>query len=256
MNGEVMKMSRRFTRAAVRLRAGTDRWRHEARRAGPLALIGPQVLLVSGAGFLVLVNAVHQPVGRIAGSLLEAVLPLGAAIATAGLFGTDPALEVHLSLPARYRGTLARRFAVTLGACAATAWAGTTVFSGLNTWHAPTGVFTVQLVWLIPLAVLCAVAGAVAAVTGSGKIATGVVAGLWVAEEYLKDALIAPSWAQPLYLFATARANAFPYLVHGEVTRAWFINRAVLAAVASTLIALVWGALSGPHRLLEKGEKS
>jgi hypothetical protein len=256
MNGEVMKMSRRLARTAVRLRAGTDRWRHEARRAGPLALIGPQVLLVSGAGFLVLVHAVHQPVGRIAGSLLEAVLPLGAAIATAGLIGTDPALEVQLSLPARYRGTLARRFAVTLGACAATAWAGTTVLGGISTWHAPAGVFTVQLAWLVPLVVLCAVASAVATATGSGKIATGVVAGLWVAEEYLKGALITPGWAQPLYLFATARANASPYLVNGEVTHAWFINRAVLAAVASTLIALAWVALSAPHRLLQKGERS
>ena len=255
MHGPItMSLCRAAT--APRLWAGVDRWRHEARRAGLLALIGPQVLLMAGAGFLVLVRARHQPVDRIAGSLLEAVLPLGAAIAIAGLVGSDPALEVQLSLPASYRGSLARRFAVALGICAATAWLGTIVFGGVNAWHAPTGALAAQLVWLIPLSVLCAVAGAVATATGNGRIAAGVVAGLWVAEEYFKDALITPRWAQPLYLFATARADNPPYLIHGELTHAWFVNRAVLAAVACAAIAFGWMALRSPHRLLTKGEKS
>lgn len=250
-----MSALRRSGRVLVDRTGGWDLWRYEARRAGMAALAGPPALLLAGASFLALVHAVGQPVGRIAGSLLEAVLPLAAAIATASLVGADGALELQLSLPTGYRGTLARRFALVLGSCAVTSAAGSGLFALCRVWSVPTEAAAGQLAWLVPLVVLCALAAAVAAVSGSGRIAVGLVGGVWVAEEWFKAPLITPEWLRPWYLFATARADAAPYLVHDALSTTWFVNRAVLATLAVALTAVAWLALRTPGRLLMKGER-
>lgn len=241
---------------ATRARAVVDRWGHEARRAGQVALVGPLALALAGTGFLLLVHAVHQPVARIAGSLPEAVIPLVAAIAVAGLVGGDPAVELQLSLPVSYRATLVRRFAVTLTCAAAVAAAASTAYTGLRVWPAPAGALVTQLAWLVPLATLCALAAAIAALTASGRAAAGVVGGLWVAQEYFKAAFIAKTWSQPLYLFATARVTGLPYRDRGHLTGDWFANRAWLAVAAVVAAVAAWVGLCHPYRLLRKGEGS
>ncbi|MGH3160181.1 MAG: hypothetical protein ACRDNF_26915 [Streptosporangiaceae bacterium] len=229
-----------------------DRWRHETRRAGWAAWITPVVIAVCGGGFLALLGAVHGPLGRTAGSLLEAVIPLGAAICVAGLAGGDPAIELQLSLPTRYRTTLARRYALVAGSASLVAVVFSEVLAAAGAWSAPTGALAGQLTWLVPLLVLCGVAAAVASLTASGRAAAAVVSALWTAEEWFKEGLIGAGWSRALYLFATARADQPPFLVRGQLTGAWLVNRGVLLAVCPLLLATAYAALRRPDRLLSR----
>lgn len=233
-----------------------DRWQHEARRVGAPALAAPLVLALGGSAFLVLMHAVHQPIGRTAGTLLEAVIPLGAAIAVAGLASADPALELQLSLPTEYRSTLSRRCALTVGCSALVAVALSSALTALRAWTPGTDAVAGQLTWLAPLLVLCAVAAAAAASTASAASAVGVVAALWVGEEWFKTALITPTWSQHVYLFATARADQPPYLVRGALTSAWLLNRGALLAVAVGLTVVAWFALRRTDHLLSHRARS
>lgn len=229
-----------------------DRWRHEARRVGRIAWAVPVTLAGGGGGFLALMAAFHLPVARTAGSLLEAVIPLGTAICVAGLANGDPAIELQLSLPASYTATLARRclFAVGSGSLVAVVFSAALAVSGV--WQAPTGALTGELAWLVPLLVLSAVAAAVAAATASGRAAAAVVAAVWTGEEWFKSSLISTGWTRPLYLFATARADQPPFLVHGRLTGTWLANRGALLGLLALLAAVAYAAMRRPDRLLAR----
>jgi hypothetical protein len=233
-----------------------DQWLYEARRIGWAAWIAPAVIALCGGGFLALLGTVHGPLARTAGSLLEAVIPLGSAICVAGLAGGDPAIELQLSLPTRYRTTLARRYALVVGSASLTAAVFSEVLTIAGAWRAPTGVLAGQLSWLVPLLVLSGVAAAVAALAASGRAAVAVVSALWIGEEWFKDSLIGTGWGRALYLFATARADQPPFLVHGQLTNAWLVNRGVLLAVCPPLLVAAYAALRHTDRLLSRRTES
>ncbi|MGH3246770.1 MAG: hypothetical protein ACRDOI_11240 [Trebonia sp.] len=237
-----------------RLDTGLRRWGYEAARAGRAGWVVPVALAAGGGAFLGLLAAVHGPVGRTGGSLMEAVLPLGAAICAAGLFGGDSCVELHLSLPVSYGLTLARRSALVVGAAALVAVSLSAGLALSGTWSAPTGDFAGQLAWLVPLLVLCSLAAAVAALAANGRVAVGLVAALWTGEEWFKNNMITTSWNRALYLFATARADQPPFLVDGRLTGEWLFNRLVLLTLAPVLAATAWIALRHAHRLL--GQRS
>lgn len=237
-----------------RLDTGLRRWGYEARRVSPAGWVVPVVLAAGGSGFLGLLAAAHVPVGRTGGSLVEAVLPLGAAICVAGLFGGDSCVELHLSLPVSYGLTLARRFALVVGTAAVVSVSLSAGLALSGTWRAPTGDFAGQFAWLVPLLVLCSLAVVVAALAANGRAAVGLVAALWTGEEWFKNDMITTSWNRALYLFATARADQPPFLVDGRLTGEWLFNRLALLALVPVLAVTAWAALRHVHRLL--GQRS
>jgi hypothetical protein len=236
------------------LGAGLRRWGYEAGRVGPVGWVVPAALAAAGGGFLEVLAAVHGPVSRTAGSLAEAVLPLGAAICVAGLFSGDSCVELHLSLPVSYGLTLARRFALVVGTAAVVAASLSAGLALSGTWRAPAGDFAGQLAWLVPLLVLCCLAAVAAALAASGRAAVGLLAALWTGEEWFKNDMITASWDRALYLFATARADQPPFLVDGRLTGEWLFNRLALLALVPALAAAALLALRHAHRLL--GQRS
>lgn len=233
-----------------RLGSRLQRWRYEAGRVGSAGWVVPAALAVAGGGFLELLAAVHGPVSRTAGSLVEAVLPLGAAICVAGLFGGDSCVELHLSLPVSYGLTLARRFVLVVVGAAVVAAALSAALALSGTWSASAGALAGQLAWLVPLLVLCCLAAVAAALAANGRAAVGLVAALWTAEEWFKNDMITTGWDRALYLFATARADQPPYLVDGRLTGEWLFNRLALLALAAALAVAALLALRRAHRLL------
>jgi hypothetical protein len=154
------------------------------------------VLACGGAAVIAVLRITGHPAGPFAASLVEGVLPLGAAIA-ARLIGTDPALELQLSYPAAYRRTLFRRAALVAGWSGAFAAISAAAVQLTGLW-AP-GLARAELAWLVPTAALTAIA--VAAGTwaapgsgGSSRDGSAICPGTWACT---RSCPAAGSWTTP-----------------------------------------------------------
>ena len=76
---------------------------------------------------------------RLAAVVLEALCPLGAALAAVSVVGRDPAVELILTTPASYRRVLAGRAGLAVGLAAAATLALAIALFGTGTWPAGPG---------------------------------------------------------------------------------------------------------------------
>ena len=161
----------------------------------PSFAIAP-LLACGGAAVIAVLRITGHPAGPFAASLVEGVLPLGAAVAVARLIGTDPALELQLSYPAAYRRTLLRRAALVAGWSGAFAAATAAAVQLTGLW-AP-GLARAELAWLVPTAALTAIAVAAAAVTADGRAGAAAAALVWVIQEGLARSFAGHRRAAPV----------------------------------------------------------
>ena len=218
----------------------SPRWRVEAGLAGwPSFAIAP-LLACGGAAVIAVLRGTGHPAGPFAASLVEGVLPLGAAVAVARLIGADPALELQLSYPAAYRRTLLYRAALVAGWSAAFAAASAAAVQLTGLW-AP-GLARAELAWLVPAAALTAIALAAAAVTADGRAGAAAAALVWVIQEGLARSFAGRPALRPFYLFATSRPGPDP--------AAYWPNRLTLLLAAAVAAGVGWLLLGRPARLL------
>ncbi|MFG1605103.1 hypothetical protein [Actinoplanes sp. NPDC049265] len=208
-------------------------WRHEIRRAGWAPLLAPPLL----AAGLVAITWAEHPMRNLF-VFLELGVPLVAGLGAASLIGRDPAAELQLTMPMRYRSTLLRRLAVVAG------WSGlvAVLISSLliltGRWPAGHGPIVGQLVWLAPGLWLTAF-GLLAGVLLRGPAAaSGLVAVLWLVEQLFGAVVQEHGWSRAVYLFATTQ---------GTVPAEWAGNRI-------TLIATALGLGGGAFMLLGRAE--
>jgi hypothetical protein len=217
------------------------RWLVEAGLAGrPSFAIAP-LLACAGAAVIAVLRSTGHPAGPFAASLVEGVLPLGTAIAVVRLIGTDPALELQLSYPAAYRGTLLRRAALVAGWSGAVAAVSAAAVQLTGLW-AP-GLARAELAWLVPAAVLTAIAVAAGAVAADGRAGAAVAALVWVIQEGLARSFAVHPALHPFYLFATSRPGPDP--------AAYWPNRLSLLLAATVAAVAGWLLLGRPARLLQ-----
>ena len=215
-------------------------WRVEAGLAGrPSFAIAP-VLACSGAAVIVALRVTRHPAGPFAASLVEAVLPLGTAVAVARLLGTDPALELQLSYPAAYRRTLLRRAA--LVAAWSGAWAAVTAAAVLEAGLWAPGLARAELAWFTVTAALAAIAVAAGAAAADGRIGAAAAALVWAVQEGLARSFAGHPVLRPVYLFATSRPGPDP--------AGYWANRGVLLLIAAAAALAGWLLLGRPARLL------
>ena len=218
----------------------SPRWRVEAGLAGwPSFAIAP-LLACGGAAVIVVLRVTGHPAGPFAASLVEGVLPLGTAIAVARLLGTDPALELQLSYPVAYRRTLLRRAALVAGWSGAFAAASAAAVQLTGLWVP--GLARAELAWLVPTAVLTAIAVAAGAAAADGRAGAAVAALIWVIQEGLARSFAGHPALRPFYLFATSRPGPDP--------AAYWPNRLALLLVAAVAAMAGWLLLGRPVRLL------
>ena len=225
-------------------------WRYEARRAGWTALLGPPAAVALGTSVLLVEPPSSDSVtARILVGVLEMAVPLVAGIGCASLVGRDPAVELQLAVPTPYRLTLLRRLAVTLGCAAVVAALTAAVLIATGWWarwpesHGPVAG---QLTWLAPTLALGAVGFAAGAVSRSPATAGGVVATLWIFQQFFADVAQEHRPARLLYLFATTR---------GAVPGDWTANRLALIGTAVVLLALAVVLLGRTERLIGEGDQ-
>jgi hypothetical protein len=222
-----------------------DRWRHEARRVRPAALLAPWLVtaaLAAGAA-LVARTAGAAAVARTLLFVVEVAIPLVAGVCVACLIGRDPAVELHLALPAGYRATLSRRCALTVAASAlvAAGLSGGLIASGWwASWPRTHGALLGQLTWAAPLCWLTALGLLAAAVLRAPAAAATAVTAPWLLEQLLPGQVQAHHWSRLLYLFATTAGR------DGD----WVPNRFVLLTTAALLAAGAWLLLGRTERLL------
>jgi hypothetical protein len=220
-------------------------WRHEVRRAGPAALLAPPIVAGAIAGVAMVVDrSGHDPTDTLMAAL-EAAIPLATGVAAGSVVGRDPALELQLSLPSRYRVTLLRRFAVAVGGgcLVALALAGGMLVTGW--WPPGHGVLLGQLAWLAP-ALWLAGLGLVAAALRSPAAAATLLVALWICEQLMTRDIQAHRWSRLLYLFATSQ---------GRVPSEWTANRLTLLATSLLMVWAGWLLLGDGERMLA-GERA
>jgi hypothetical protein len=186
-------------------------------------------------------GAPRHAVVRLVVAGLEVLLPLAAAIGATALVGQDHAVELQLSLPTPYRVTLLRRLAITLAWPVLLAGASTAVLQALGWWPAAHSGIAGVLVWLSPLLWLPALGVFCAVLLRSATAASGLIAGIWLAEQLFAVAFAASAAGRAVYLFPATWLAGMP---------GWPVNRAVLLSTAAVLLASTCALLARPHGLL------
>ncbi|MFI5915566.1 hypothetical protein [Dactylosporangium sp. NPDC051541] len=225
-------------------------WRHEVRRAGWAAVLGPPIAVAAGVA-AALANPLpgDTSTARILLAGLEMAVPLAAAVACASLVGRDPAIELQLTTRTRYRFTLLRRMAVTLGwaAVVAALTAATLIATGWwARWPASHGVLAGQLTWIAPTAGLSGLGFAAGAILRSPAGAGAIVTTLWAIQQFFAGAAQERLPGRLLYLFATTR---------GAKPDDWTANRLTLLGTGVVLTALALLVLGRSERLIREEDE-
>jgi hypothetical protein len=176
--------------------------------------------------------------------LIEFGLPPVAGFIAAYLIASNPAKELHLSLPARYSGVMRGRLALFLLWAALVCAGVTAVVDGVGYWIAPPPAPLYHLTWLAPLLWFVATGAMLALLLGSWVASTAILGMLWVGLLFFRWYFLQDVMLQKLYPFLTlstlpdAEAPNAPY---------WLANRVLLIGMAVAF--LVVAAL-----LLRRGE--
>src|SRR5215467_2647851 len=89
-----------------------DRLRYEIRLLGRPVLLTPCLIMLVGGLLAVVLHLSHTKMIGLFTACLEMFLPLAAGIFVTTLCGYDPAIELQLTLTARYRRTVTYRLAI------------------------------------------------------------------------------------------------------------------------------------------------
>lgn len=230
------------------------RLRYEARVIGPANLLIPLAVIPIYLGFSIIAGVAvlrgdgptsfaHFQAMRGLMGLLENGLPLAGGLVAAATLGSDPLLEVHLSLPWAYRWTGALRLALSgLWVLLLTALAGSLI-AATGFWPSaliaplPRG----QLIWLSPLLVFVSLGAFSAIALRSRTAASAMVGLLWVAQFLFKSLFEQSVVLQRVYLFLTEEYGVPGY---------WLANRLTLVAIGCALFCVTLWLLGRNETLL------
>ena len=218
----------------------------EARRAGIGALVAVPLALIAGAAMVIVTAVGGRDVQSVAGTVLEALLPLAAALAVSSILDADSLVELQLSLPTPYRLTVARRVLCVLGLAALIDLAAAAGASGTGLWTSSHGAIAIVLMWMAPTLALAGLALVLSLGFQSTPLAAGVVAALWIGEQSFKGWFAAHTITRALYLFAETRPGVVP-------ATAWASNRLTLLAFGLVALGGAWLALANRERLFNTG---
>jgi hypothetical protein len=222
-----------------------DRLGLEARIAGPAALITTLAAPVAGALLFAILYATGKSAAdldRTAGDIVAGLCPLGVAIAASSIAGRDPGAELVMTTPASYRRILFLRASVIALLGAAATFLTASVYYGLGDWPSGQGALGLALLWLPPMAWLAGLGMLVAVALRSTAAASGLVAGLWIAQVIFSRNMRDNAVLRAQFMFVRL-AGDFP---GRNVT----LTQAALLGVAVVAVAVTGLLLARPERFL------
>ncbi|GIF62918.1 hypothetical protein Ais01nite_09530 [Asanoa ishikariensis] len=220
-------------------------WLHEARRAGPAALLAPPAALLFAAAIAIFIRATDGSRDQAQTLLLaglEAITPLAVAMVALTIVTRENCRELHLSLPTPHLATIGRRLGV-LGAVTAVLCLAHTAAVAVAGYRTGPGGVASLLVWAAPTLWLAGFAALVATVTRSAVLASSAVALVWIGEQVWASVFVGSPLLRPLFLFFTSRVGDGP---------GWAANRVGLLAGGLLLLTVTAAVLSRPERLLSE----
>lgn len=221
---------------------------YEGRRLGVGSLAMPLLVLalfVGLAGVMAVGGESSRRVGRMLVAGLELGLPLAAGFASATLVSHDPSVELHLTLPTRYRATVVRRLALLTGWTGLVAAATAVAMLAAGLWVVPGPFLVGQLAWLAPLLWFVALGAALALLFRGRAASAGSLAGIWVLQNLFGGVFVEARWGRPWFLFATTYAPGADF---------WLANRGTLMGGAVAIGLGVWLLLRQSEALLTGGD--
>ncbi|HUY79559.1 MAG TPA: hypothetical protein VMV29_22505 [Ktedonobacterales bacterium] len=177
-------------------------------------------------------------------ALLENGLPLAGGLIAAVVISQNPALELHLSLPACYQRVGALRLALIVGWAALFTGAVAALVAVTGFWLPQLKQLSVvesALMWLAPLLWFIAAGAALALLLRSRAVSGAVLGLIWIAMFIFKDQLIKDPILQNVYLFLTEEVGTPSY---------WLANRLIVLAIALALFVLAFWLLGRNEALL------
>jgi hypothetical protein len=206
-----------------------------------LCIVGMKVIILPAlvvAGCLILVfltnmNAVSRGLGLTV--LVEIALPLLAGLHVIDIAGSDPAVELQLSLPTSYLSTTIYRQSLVWGG---TSWIAlcTSIVALLPftvspimiaDWPPLLRLSIWQLTWFAPLLLFMALGHILILLLRSQAASSVLLCGIWLGDLFMTGFLAGKSILTPLILFMTTLVAQSPF---------WLLNRCVLLCFA----CLIW----------------
>lgn len=235
------------------------RLKYELQLSGKRVILTPLLIM---AGCTLIAYYMHYrnlDPSRFLASSLEIILPLAAAIIVATITSHDPAIELQLTVPAKYHKTaLGRLILITAWTVCVAFIAGITI-SALQLgfipqppqpFAQPLAFLIAQLVWLPPLLWLVGIGLCIALLTRSRTASAAILCGLWLLEITLKDYIAATDWLHPVMLFPTTLlplAGTIPQNYYNI----WLGSRLEVLGTGIAFIIIGWLLLHNPEGLLK-----
>lgn len=191
------------------------------------------VMHVTGAG------AEHLDIA--AGAVLAGFAPLGTAVAASSIVGRDSGAELVMTNTV-YRRVLFLRAGLVVVPAALVTLVDAIVFRALNAWPVGQGTGGYVLVWAPPMLWLVALAMLTAIGLRSPAAASGLIGGLWLAQDLMGPAIRDNAVLRAQYMFMGV-ADRVP--VHE-----WTVNRSALPAVGVVAVVAAGLLLGRPERFL------
>jgi hypothetical protein len=173
-----------------------DRFRYELKLMGKRVILTPILVMLGFAFFALLLYYLKIDPDRFLSAGLEMILPLMAGVVVATITTSDPALELHLTLPKKYHLTAMRRLTMIAVWIAIVALLSSVVLLVLHlayipqdtpAFSAPVQFLIGQLTWVATLLWFVAVGLCLALVTRSRTASAAILSGIWIVETIFKD---------------------------------------------------------------------
>jgi hypothetical protein len=212
-----------------------------------IGIAPPLTALAATLGGAILVIAMHatgadtEHLDLAAGAVLAGFAPLGTAVAASSIVGRDTGAELVMTSTV-YRRVLFLRVGLVVVPAALVTLVDAVVFRALNAWPEGQGTDGYVLVWAPPMLWLVALAMLIAIGLRSPAAASGLIGGIWLAQDLMRTAIRDNTVLRTQYMFMGVGAEV---PVHE-----WTVNRIALPAVGVAPIVAAGLLLGRPERFV------
>lgn len=212
-----------------------------------IGIAPPVTALAATLGGAILVIVMHatgagaEHLDLAAGAVLAGFAPLGTAVAASSIVGRDSGAELVMTSTV-YRRVLFLRVGLVVVPAALVTLLDAVVFRALNAWPVGQGTGGYVLVWAPPMLWLVALAMLIAIGLRSPGAASGLVGGIWLAQDLMGPAIRDNTVLRAQYMFMGV-AEKVP-------AHEWTVNRIALPAVGTVAVIAAGLLLGRPERFV------